>query len=238
MFELLLVIEAALLMLIVFMLFRLRRHSEDPAQTLGRFDSLEKGLERVERSLRDEISNSRQEAKQDARSQRDETTAALKNSSDSLFNVVSETAGSQKLELAAFGQSLQTQVSGLASIVSNQLQNFSVQLTDLTKTNEDKLEQLRCTVDTRLVSLQRDNGAQLNQIREESRKDSRLQSEQLVTSLKDFSESTLTGLRNMSDSQQVQHQSLTESVDQRLRQLQSDTAVRKLDRAELAQEDP
>jgi DNA recombination protein RmuC len=215
-----------LLIMLVAIMYRLRKASGNSGQVTNQLDCLGKELERVERCLRDEFLNGRQEAKQDARSQRDETTTALKNSSDSLFNVVSETAGSQKLELAAFGQSLQTQVSGLVSIVSSQLQTFSVQLTNLTKTNEEKLEQLRSTVDTRLVSLHRDSGAQLNQIREATRQDSRLQSEQLSTALNAFNESTVSGLRDMSESQRTQSQSLSESVDTRLKQLQSDTAAR------------
>jgi DNA recombination protein RmuC len=230
MFELFTIVAIVVLVLLqivlVTLLGSLRKTSSDPKQLTNQLDLVGKGLERVEGSLREEISTNRQEAKQDSRSQRDEITAALRNFSDSLFNVVCETAGSQKLELTAFGQSLQTQVGGLASIVTGQLQSFSVELTDLTRTNEAKLEHLRSTVDNRLVSLQRDSGTQLTQIREATRQDSRLQSDQLSTSLKDFNESTLGGLRDMSESQRSQSHSLSESVDTRLRQLQSDTAVR------------
>src|SRR5262245_46099049 len=135
MFELFVIVATGLLFLLVFlvvMLFvRLRNSSQTPSQFASQFDSVANGLERVERSLRDEISNSRQEAKQDARSQRDEITSALKNFNDSVFNVVTETAGGQKLELTAFGQSLQTQVGGIASLVTGQLQTFSSQLNDV-----------------------------------------------------------------------------------------------------------
>jgi ABC-type Na+ efflux pump permease subunit len=122
MLEVLLIVALVLLVAILIMLVLLRSGARKPAQVVAQLDSLEKGLERVNRSLRDEIANNRQEAREDARSQRDEVSVSLKNFNDSIFKVVSETSAAQKIELTAFGESLQAQVNGIAGLLTGQLQ--------------------------------------------------------------------------------------------------------------------
>ena len=53
----------------------------------------------------------------------------------------------------------------IASLQRNQLDIFAIQLGSLTKTNDQKLEQLRKTVEERLLLLQQDNSQKLEQMR-------------------------------------------------------------------------
>ena len=53
----------------------------------------------------------------------------------------------------------------IATLQRNQLDIFASQLGSLTKTNDLKLEQLRKTVEERLLLLQQDNGQKLEQMR-------------------------------------------------------------------------
>jgi len=53
----------------------------------------------------------------------------------------------------------------IANLQRNQLDIFATQLNSLTKTNDQKLEQLRRTVEERLLLMQQDNGRKLDQMR-------------------------------------------------------------------------
>ena len=117
MLELLVIVAISLLLLILIVLFRRNNVSQNALEVLTHLVTVENGIERVERIVRDEISNSRQEATQDARSQRDELSSALKNSNDSILKVVSDSTGGSKQELASLGETLRGQVNDIAKLV-------------------------------------------------------------------------------------------------------------------------
>src|SRR5436190_1016119 len=100
MLQLFIIIANFVLLIILIVLLRRRGTSENSIQVSGHLDTLQKGVERVERSVRDEITNSRQVSTQDARSQRDELSNTLKNFNDSIVRVVSDSAGGNKQELS------------------------------------------------------------------------------------------------------------------------------------------
>lgn len=106
--------------------------------------SVEKNQERIERTLREEAANSRNEAAANARQGREEINASVKAFSDTFLSRMTEIAILQK----------------------NQLDAFAGQLSVLTRMNEEKLNQLRETVEERLVRIQRDNSQKLDQMRE------------------------------------------------------------------------
>lgn len=85
----------------------------------------------------------RQETAGSARQARGELSKSLKDSSDSLLQRMTENAGMQK----------------------GQLDSFSKQLGDMTKLNEEKLEQMRKTMENQLRALQEDNSKKLEQMR-------------------------------------------------------------------------
>jgi DNA recombination protein RmuC len=109
----------------------------------ARLDSFEKGQEKAERVLRDEIAKSREETNGQAKLFREEISNSFKMITDSLLGRMSEIANFQR----------------------NQLEVFSTQLQTLTQSNEAKLEQMRQTVEEKLRLLQEDNSKKLDQMR-------------------------------------------------------------------------
>lgn len=112
--------------------------SLDPA-----FRSLEGGLERVERELRQEMARGRQEAASAARGDREEQTQAL----DRLTKALS------------------AQVGQLGTLQGQQLESFAQQLARLTQSNEQRFEQLRLSIEARLGAMQADNASKLEEMR-------------------------------------------------------------------------
>ena len=129
---------------IILLIILLTRSSNSPfVQFEGKFNSLEKTLERNERLVNGEISKNREETNTNARQVREELNQSVHSFNDSVLARMAEIANLQR----------------------NQLDIFSTQLTSLTKTNDQKLEQLRKTVEERLLLIQQDNGQKLDQMR-------------------------------------------------------------------------
>ena len=108
-----------------------------------RFDALGHAQERTERELRDELARGRQEAAGSARDDREEHAQAL----DRLANML---AG---------------QVAQLSALQGQQLEAFAQQLERLTRSNEQRFEQLRQSVEARLAAIQTDNAGKLEEMR-------------------------------------------------------------------------
>jgi len=128
------------LVLQVFLLQRAGRQSESLDSS---FRSLESGLERVERELRQEMARGRQEAATAARGDREE----------------------QSLSLDRLTKTLAAQVGQLSSLQAQQLESFALQLTRLTQSNEQRFEQLRLAVEAKLGAMQADNASKLEEMR-------------------------------------------------------------------------
>ena len=122
----------------LFILLR-RKGGGDFAALVPRFDSVDRGLDRCERSLRDEIARNREEATLVARQGREETGNALR----------------------SFGDSLQTSMTNIAGLQKDQLETFAGQLSLLTRTNEAKLDSMRETIEQRLQAVQQESVKQL-----------------------------------------------------------------------------
>src|SRR5262252_9022595 len=116
MLQLFIIVLNFALLVVLIVLFRRRGTSDNSLQIVNRLDTLEKGVERVERSVRDEISSNRHVSTQEARSQRDELSGALKNVNDSIVRVFSDSAGGNKQELSILGESLRGQVNDIATL--------------------------------------------------------------------------------------------------------------------------
>jgi DNA recombination protein RmuC len=110
---------------------------------LNRLDVLEKGNERTERAVKDEIARQREEAAAQARALREELGAVLKSVGDSTVNSLGEIGKAQR----------------------GQLETFSGQLAKLIESNEKKLGELRAVVETKLTQIQTDNAAKLEEMR-------------------------------------------------------------------------
>ena len=115
----------------------------DLSFVLNRLDVLEKGNERTEKAVKDEIGRQREEIAGQSRALREELSASLKSTGDSTVNSLGEIGKAQR----------------------GQLETFSGQLAKLTDSNEKKLGELRTVVETKLTQIQTDNAAKLEEMR-------------------------------------------------------------------------
>jgi len=131
---------AALTMLIVL----IRRAPPEAILWLqDKFTALGEKQERLEGIVKSEIAGNRLETADSARQARQELSAALKFSSDSLQQRMAENVRTQK----------------------DQLDSFAKQLVAMTRLNEEKLEAMRKTMETRLRVMLEDNSRRLEQMR-------------------------------------------------------------------------
>jgi DNA recombination protein RmuC len=171
-----------------------RRVGVDMSPLQQGFDAIQKGHERTERTVRDEIATNREEGATAARLAREELAGTLKRFSESLLSGVSEMGASQKSQLDIFSQRLERltqtneqklaamreEVSGslkrfndsilmgmtsMAEGQHKQLENFAGQLGNLTESNQQRLEALRAAVEAKLKQIGEDNTRQLDQMR-------------------------------------------------------------------------
>jgi DNA recombination protein RmuC len=146
MIEILLVVNALLLVGVIIVLIILPGRIRTAAATVRLetlLSSLKDGMERIERTLREELGRLREEAASTSRLGREELAGNLK----------------------GFGDSLGNQLAQMGTVQKEQLDSFARQLSMLTVTNETKLEQVRRTVEERLQTLQEDNSSKLEKMR-------------------------------------------------------------------------
>ncbi|HDS08722.1 MAG TPA: DNA recombination protein RmuC [Firmicutes bacterium] len=103
-----------------------------------------KEFERFDRVLREELSLTRSESSHLFKEGREESNTGFKNLSETLLS----------------------QISNLFSLQKNQLATFQSQLNDLTRTNEERFENLRQVVEGHLKEIQEKNSRELERIRE------------------------------------------------------------------------
>lgn len=114
-----------------------------PARYDERFAQIENGQNRIDQSVRDEISRNRDESGRLQVQNRDELMKTLETFRSGLLSTMGQIADMQKA----------------------QLQTFQEQLLTLTSGNEQRLDKLRETVDEKLRQLQIDNADKLEKIR-------------------------------------------------------------------------
>ena len=146
MVETLLVVAVVLLfvLLALTIVLLLRRGPAELAGVASRVEALAADHERIERSVREEMTRGRADAAGQARALREEVANALDRLGESLRQGQSLMAQGQAEQLAAFGQ----------------------QLAALGEATERRLEALRGTVGERLRAIQEDNAAKLEKMRE------------------------------------------------------------------------
>ncbi|HIJ96250.1 MAG TPA: DNA recombination protein RmuC [Desulfuromonadales bacterium] len=137
---------ALLLILVTLVVMLLKKVSQTDTSTAltTRLVAMEKGQERTERVVREEIATSRDEMGKMAREQRQELAAAFTSFGDAAAQRISDSAMLQKVQLEA----------------------MSLTIEKLSGSSEKKLEALRETVETKLQSIQNDNAKQLEQMRQ------------------------------------------------------------------------
>ncbi|HET8540202.1 MAG TPA: DNA recombination protein RmuC [Anaeromyxobacter sp.] len=109
-----------------------------------RLEGIDRGQERIDRAVREELAKNREESAATSGRLRDELRGAHRDAADRAV-----------AEFGLFGQRLEALAKTL-----------DARLSVLTDSNEKRLEGLRATVDDRLKALQEDNGRRLDQMRE------------------------------------------------------------------------
>lgn len=139
---LILLLASVTVMLLVMLLKRPVKF--DDSEIGLRLEGFEKGLERTERVVKDEVARNRDEQAKAAREQRQESSNAFK----------------------VFGETVTNRLGELIAAQERQLEAMSVKLARLSEANEIRLEAVRQTVDGRLLRLQEDNAKQLELMRQ------------------------------------------------------------------------
>ena len=120
-----------------------RKPGFDPSQLDERFMAVEKGQERTERVLREDVARGREESAASARQDRQELQSAFK----------------------ALWDSMHKQMASMAELQRNHLEGLTNELTGLTQSNEQKLETVRAAIEGQLNLIRDDNAKQLDQMR-------------------------------------------------------------------------
>jgi len=159
------------------------KKGESPQRLDDRFDSLEKGLERTERLVREEIAKNREEATANARMGREEVSRGLNDFSQNLEKMretvetkltamqeSGERSGAANRDevgksLKEFSETLREGMKDHAAQQDKQLESFSSNLKTLTDTNSQELQKLRDLIEKQLKEMQKDNAQKLDQMR-------------------------------------------------------------------------
>jgi len=180
--------------LLLVLLLRSRNQKDGAAELQPQFQSLESGLVRQERALRDELGALRQEQAGEARKNREEQGEALVRLTQTLGGQLTQLSQLQAQQLEAFAQQLarsrqestaeahqarEAQAQGLARLAESlnaqvlqfgqvqgqHLEAFAAQLGQMSQGLDQRFEQLRQVVEARLQALQNENSGKLEEMR-------------------------------------------------------------------------
>lgn len=144
MIEILAAVSVLLLIVVLVVVVQLaRRPGADFSPLVAKLETVEKLQERVERSLKDEVSRGRVESIDQSRALREELQRSLTDSTNNLIGSVDRMSRFQKERFEEFAKSLEK----------------------LTESNEKKSNELRALVETKLSAIQTDNAAKLEEMR-------------------------------------------------------------------------
>lgn len=168
------------------------------AAVKNHLDMVEKGQDRIERAIHDEVAENR-----------NESSHSMKSFTDSILSRISELGSSQK----------------------NQLGIFSNQISELTRTNEVKLDKIRETMDKELGSFQAESNSNAKQSREETSNSLKSFEDSLLSRMTDISvlqknqlDSFSTHLTTLTQTNEGLLERLRNSVEEKLKSLQEDNS--------------
>lgn len=112
-------------------------------ELLTRLQNVEERMERTEQSMRQSLGQMRAEQRDDARSGREEQVKGL----------------------TTLGDSQAKRIKEIGDLQRQGMESFSRQLSDVSRLNEEKLEAMRGTIETKLLELQKGNEEKLEKMR-------------------------------------------------------------------------
>jgi DNA recombination protein RmuC len=133
----------SIVLLQVIALLRGSRRGDDDARLRALQEAQEKGLERLERELREELARSRREDAEEAFRDREERAQSA----------------------TLLGQAVTTQVGQFGTAQSERLESFARELNRFSLGLDERFERLRISVEGRLTAIQADNASKLEEMR-------------------------------------------------------------------------
>jgi len=133
----------AIVLLQVIALLRGSRRGDDDVRLRVLQGTQEKGLERLERELREELARSRREGAEEAFRDREERSQSA----------------------TLLGQAVTTQVAQFGTTQSERLESFARELNRFSLGLDERFERLRISVEGRLAAIQADNASKLEEMR-------------------------------------------------------------------------
>ena len=220
--SLLLILMALLILLAAVQIVLLLRKPTNNLESLqADLKSLGQASERIERSVRDEIAKNREESSQSARQVREEMAARLKEFNDSVIKNIGE----------------------MSQMHKTHLDGFTGRIDKLVVSNEQRLAEMRTTIESKLTAVQNESTAKLDKMRQEASESAKASREEIARSLKTFGETLTMTLSDMGGTQRAQLSAVVEkleqltdntgkkldtqktAVDERLKQIQADSAL-------------
>ena len=177
-----------------------------PSQMEGRLESFEKGIEKTEKSVTDQISRFRDENTTNAREARTELNTAVQ----------------------SFGEMVLSRMTELANLQKNQLDSFTSNMAVIHQSSEQREVQFRKEVEAKLASIESENSKKLDRMCTESGESAKLMREETSGSMKSFNQEVVKTLTQVSDGQKESLRSfseqlskLTESNEKKMESLKS-----------------
>ena len=133
----------AIVLLLVVVLLRGSRRGDDDLRLRSLQEAQEKGLERLERELREELARGRREDAEEAFRDREERAQSA----------------------TLLGQAVTTQVGQFGTAQSERLEAFARELNRFSLGLDERFERLRISVEGRLTAIQADNASKLEEMR-------------------------------------------------------------------------
>jgi len=111
-----------------------------------------------------------------------------------------------------FGDTLSAGVSESNRVQQAQLDGFSERLDKLTRSNAEKLDAMKLTIEQRLTTVQEDNGRRVDQMRTEITTNAKQVRDEVNASLKGFNDSVINGMTRLGDGHKLEMESFAKQM--------------------------
>lgn len=216
---------------VILLLMLLRKASRSDAPLLAsRLDAFEKAQERIERVVREEVAQSRDEQGKAAREQRQELTAAFKTFGDSVAQRMMDVASMQKGQLDAFSSQLDSfakasgerldsvraeSATGAKQLREEVVATLSSISETITKTMSGLASAQKEQFDAfanQLASFAQASGERLDRVRAESATGAKQLREEVVATLKSISETMAKTMGELANIQKAQLETMSSAI--------------------------
>lgn len=175
----------------------------------GKLDSYEKSLDRIEKSVKEQIAQNREETSASARQSRDEISKTLLGFNESLVKSITEFASMQK----------------------NQLDTFSTNLSAIGNSIDQRSINTQMIVENQLRDFQKNMAADLEKIRGDVTKSMETVNNSVVTAIKEmnnsnnnFLETIRSQIQRLTDSNRENFENIRNTIEIKLAQMQEENS--------------